>query len=37
VVERLRRLGVRIVETDAESFDSRVIDAYLDVKRRELV
>jgi hypothetical protein len=36
VLERLRRLGVRAVETTPERMGGAVVDAYLDLKRREL-
>lgn len=37
VISRLRRLGVHIVEAPAEQIGPSVINAYLDLKRRELL
>lgn len=37
VISRLRRLGVHIVETPAEAIGPSVINAYLDLKRRDLL
>ena len=36
VVERLRRMGVAVVETASGRLSGAVIDAYMDVKRRGL-
>jgi len=37
VISRLRRLGVHIVETPAEQIGPSVINAYLDLKRKDLL
>ena len=37
VISRLRRLGVHIVETPADRIGPEVINAYLDLKRRDLL
>ncbi len=37
VVARLRRMGVYIVETKAANVGPAVINAYLDLKRRDLL
>lgn len=37
VVARLRRMGVHIVETKAANVGPAVINAYLDLKRRDLL
>ncbi|CAN7385052.1 DUF58 domain-containing protein [Phenylobacterium sp. LjRoot164] len=37
VISRLRRLGVHIVETPADRIGTEVINAYLDLKRRDLL
>lgn len=37
VVTRLRRLGVQIVETETATLGPALVNAYLDIKRRELI
>jgi uncharacterized protein (DUF58 family) len=37
VVTRLRRLGVQIVEADTAALGPALVNAYLDIKRRELI
>jgi len=37
VIERLRRLGVHIVDAPAGRMGPALLDAYLDLKRRELL
>ena len=37
VLAQLRRLGVQILEAPARDIGPRLINRYLDVKRRELV
>ena len=36
VIERLRRLGARVLQTRPDRMGGALIDAYLDLKRREL-
>jgi uncharacterized protein (DUF58 family) len=37
VIGRLRRLGAHIVEAPIDSMGPAVLNAYLDIKRRELL
>ncbi|HBF81902.1 MAG TPA: DUF58 domain-containing protein, partial [Streptomyces sp.] len=37
VVSRLRRMGAHIVDTPADRIGPEVINAYLDLKRRDLL
>lgn len=37
VFQKLRRLGVRCLDTPADQFDSELLNRYLDITRRELI
>ena len=37
VLRRLRSAGVRCIDTDPRTFSPRIVERYLDIKRRELV
>ena len=37
VIERLRRMGVAVIDARPEAVHTALINRYLDVKRRELV